>query len=183
MLGEPFGDVLAAAQAGAAWACERIWRDLAPLVVAYARAHGASDPDDLTSDVFLGVFRGLEGFSGDERAFRSWVLVITHRRIVDERRRRGRRPTVADDDVATLDMPGGDAEEDALASLGSQHVRAVLEALPPDQRDVLLLRILGDLTVAQVAEVVGKREGAVKALQRRGLERLRRTIRAEAVPL
>lgn len=183
MLGEAFPDVLAAAQVGAAWAFERLWRDLAPLVAAYARAHGAAEPDDLTSEVFLGVFRGLPAFTGDERAFRSWVLVIAHRRILDEHRRRSRRPAVADADLSGVDVPGGDAEADALTALGSRRVRAVLEALPPDQRDVLVLRILGDLTLAQVAEIVGKREGAVKALQRRGLERLRRVLREEAVAL
>ena len=53
----------------------------------------------------------------------------------------------------------------------------------PDQRDVLLLRILGDLTVDQVADVLGKSAGAVKQLQRRGLEAIRRLSAREGVPL
>jgi RNA polymerase sigma-70 factor (ECF subfamily) len=62
-------------------------------------------------------------------------------------------------------------------------VHELLAELTPDQRDVLLLRVVADLTVEQVAEVVGKPAGAVKALQRRGLAALRRLVEAEGVPL
>ena len=67
--------------------------------------------------------------------------------------------------------------------LGSARVHELLAELTPDQRDVMLLRVVADLTVEQVAEVVGKPPGAVKALQRRALAALRRLVEAEGVPL
>jgi DNA-directed RNA polymerase specialized sigma24 family protein len=95
--GLPFDDVLAAAQAGAGWAFEVLYRDLAPSVTGYLRLHGAAEPDDLASETFLGVFTGLGGFRGDEEALRSWVFTIAHRRLIDDWRRRSRRPQFTDD--------------------------------------------------------------------------------------
>ena len=95
--GSDAADCLTAAQAGAAWAFEVLYRDLAPVVTAYLRLHGALEPDDLASETFIGVFTGLAGFSGDEDALRAWVFTIAHRRLVDDWRRRSRRPQPADD--------------------------------------------------------------------------------------
>ena len=171
--GLAFDDVLAAAQAGAAWAFETLYRDLAPAVTGYLRLHGAAEPDDLASETFLGVFTGLAGFRGDEAALRSWVFTIAHRRLVDDWRRRSRRPQVADDDVPLAGHVGGDVEDDAFTRLGTQDVHRICALLPDDQRAVVLLRVLGDLTVEQVAEVMGRSTASVKALQRRGLRALR----------
>src|SRR5687768_529346 len=118
--GLPFDDVLAAAQAGAAWAFEVLYRDLSPVVTGYLRLHGAADPDDLASETFLGVFTGLAAFHGDEAALRSWVFTIAHRRLIDDWRRRSRRPQLTDDDSDLALLPGGDAEEDALIRVGTE---------------------------------------------------------------
>ena len=171
--GPAFDDVLAAAQAGAAWAFEVLYRDLSPAVTGYLRLHGALDPDDLASETFLAVFRGLAGFSGDEDGLRSWVFTIAHRRLVDDWRRRSRRPQLADDGAAPPETPGGDVEDDVLTRLGTETVHRMCAGLPADQRSVLLLRVLADLTVEQVAAVMDRSVGSVKALQRRGLRRLR----------
>ncbi len=81
-------------------------------------------------------------------------------------------------------QPGTEsAEAAALATLGTERVRRLLEGLAPDQRDVLALRVVADLTVEQIAEALGKSTGAVKALQRRALAALRRRLAEEAVPL
>lgn len=184
MIGPGFPQVLAAARTGAPWAFEAIYRDLSGPVTGYLRLHGAAEPDDLASEAFIGVLTGLGSFTGTEDGFRAWVFTIAHRRLVDEWRRAGRRPPLADVDATVLDSHvGGDAEADALASLGTERVTGLCAALAPDQRAVLLLRILGDLTVEQVAEVLGKGAPAVKALQRRGLKALARTLQAEGVPL
>ncbi len=174
--GPVFEEVLAAAQAGAAWAFEVLYRDLAPPVTGYLRMHGALDADDLASETFLDVFRGLGGFTGDEQGLRSWVFTIAHRRLVDDWRRRGRRPQLADDGDAVPEAVGGDVEDDVLARLGTETVHRLCAGLPADQRSVLLLRVLADLTVEQVATVMGRSEGSVKALQRRGLRTLRATL-------
>lgn len=184
VIGPAFPQVLAAAQTGAAWAFERIYRDLSGPVTGYLRLHGAAEPDDLASEAFISVLTGLGSFAGDEAGFRSWVFTIAHRRLVDEWRRAGRRPQLAEaDDAALLALPGGDAEADALAALGTERVTALCAQLAPDQRAVLLLRILGDLTVEQVAEVLGKNGPSVKALQRRGLRALAKILQPEGVPL
>jgi RNA polymerase sigma-70 factor (ECF subfamily) len=174
--GLPFDDVLAAAQAGAGWAFEVLYRDLAPSVTGYLRLHGAAEPDDLASETFLGVFTGLAGFCGDEDALRAWVFTIAHRRLIDDWRRRSRRPQVADDDSELADHAGGDVEDDVLLRVGTENVHRLCAGLPDDQRTVLLLRILADLTVEQVAHVMGRSVASVKALQRRGLRSLRDRI-------
>jgi RNA polymerase sigma-70 factor (ECF subfamily) len=177
--GLPFDDVLAAAQAGAGWAFEVLYRDLAPAVTGYLRLHGAQEPDDLASETFVGVFTGLSSFSGDERALRGWVFTIAHRRLLDDWRRRSRRPQLVDDPDVAPEIVGGDVEDDVLDRLGGETVEQLCGLLPPDQRAVLLLRILADLTVEQVAAVMGRSVGSVKALQRRGLRTLRDQIQAE----
>jgi RNA polymerase sigma-70 factor (ECF subfamily) len=147
---------------------------------------GAREPDDLTSEVFIAVFRNLPTFHGTEANFRSWVFVIAHRRLLDERRNRSRRPAVVDESFEESSggaALGGDAEADALRALATERVQAVCSRLVPDQRDVLLLRIVGDLTVDQIAEVLEKSPGAVKQLQRRGFEAVRRLLSKEGVTL
>jgi RNA polymerase sigma factor (sigma-70 family) len=174
--GLPFDDILAAAQAGAAWAFETFYRDLAPSVTGYLRLHGAVEPDDLASETFIGVFTGLGAFSGDEAALRSWVFTIAHRRLVDDWRRRSRRPQTCDDDGDLLGQVGGNVEDDVLLQVGTAEVHRLCASLPDDQRTVILLRILADLTVEQVGEVMGRSVPSVKALQRRGLRALREQL-------
>jgi RNA polymerase sigma-70 factor (ECF subfamily) len=178
--GLPFDDVLLAAQAGGAWAFEVLYRDLSPTVTGYLRLHGAVEPDDLASETFLGVFTGLAGFTGDESDLRAWVFTIAHRRLVDDWRRRSRRPQLADEPGDLAEHVGGDVEEDVLVRVGAENVERMCGGLPADQRSVLLLRILADLTVEQVAQVLGKSVASVKALQRRGLRTLRDRIESDS---
>ena len=174
-LGTAFPQVLAAAQADAPWAYQRLFESLGRPVAGYLRGQGADDPDGLANDVFLRVFTNLGGFKGDEERFRSWVFAIAHNVLVDDRRRQSRRPVVAGEPLTEAEAPSS-TESDALARLGTERVTSLLGELSPDQRDVLLLRIVADLTVEQVAEALGKAPGAVKQLQRRGLAALRRRL-------
>lgn len=178
-VGVAFAEVLAAAQADAPWAYERLYAAYGGPVAGYLRAQGAEDPDSLANDVFLRAFANLCRFDGGEPQFRSWLFTIAHHRLLDDRRRRSRRPVRADEPVqeAQVGVASG-AEDEALAALGGLGAVRFLERLSPDQRDVLVLRILGDLTIEEVARAVGKRPGAVKALQRRGLATLRRMLEA-----
>ena len=139
----------------------------------YFRVQGARDVEDLTSEVFLGVFRNIRTFSGSQEDFRTWVFSVAHRRLIDERRRIGRRPTVVE---AYGDEPEGatsDASEQALARMSSERVERLCAALAPAQRGVLLLC---DLTIEQVAALLGKSIGSTKALQRRGLHAMHRNL-------
>ena len=178
---EPFDLVLAAARTDAPWAYERLYRSLSPSICGYLRIQGAADPEDLTSEVFLGAFRGLGSFAGGEDQFRSWVFTIAHRRLSDERRARSCRPAITD--AAVADWAAGDVEEEALRRLSAERVRTLCAGLAPDQADVLLLRLISGLTVEAIAGVLGKSPGAVKALQRRGICALRRHFEREGVPL
>jgi RNA polymerase sigma factor (sigma-70 family) len=178
--GTAFPEVLAAAQADSAWAYGRLFDWLGPPVAGYLRGQGAEDPDGLANHVFLRAFTNLRGFRGDEDRFRSWVFAIAHNGLVDERRRRCRRPLVGDGPVAEH-AASDDTEASALERVGGERVRRLLAELSPDQRDVLLLRIVADLTVEQVAGAIGKTPGAVKQLQRRGLAVLRRRLEDQAL--
>lgn len=184
MLDEAFDATIAAARAGADWAWATLYRDLAGPITGYLVSRGAVDAEDLTSETFLQAARDLHRFSGDERSFRSWLFVIAHRRLIDDRRRAGRRPSeVAWDDRHRAVLAGGDVEQEALEYLVTEEIRVALAGLTEDQRDVMALRIVGGLTLEETAMVVGKRVGAVKALQRRALESLRRGSVGVAVPL
>ncbi|MEA2298605.1 MAG: polymerase sigma-70 factor, subfamily [Solirubrobacteraceae bacterium] len=171
---DPFDDLLAAARTGAEWAWTRIYQELAPKVTGYLAGHGAADPENLTGEVFLQVVRGLPGFSGGERDFAAWTFTIAHRRMVDQLRRQSRRPVEVADAEAGDRGSGGAVDEEVEARLAEISVRRAIDELPADQRSVMLLRIIGDLTIEETARAVGKRPGAVKALQRRALRRLER---------
>ena len=180
-LGESFPFVLDAAREGSGWAFEQLFRSLAVPAAGYLRAQGLADPDGGVNEVFLRVFRSLGTFQGTEDKFRSWVFTIAHHLVVDERRALARRPattSLADSDVT---HPAGDAEEDAHKLLGDARVMGLLDQLPALQRDVILLRVVADLSIDDVAASVGRRPGAVKALQRRGLAALRRLLERESV--
>lgn len=182
-LGEDaFASIIAAARTGAPWACTHIWVEHAPAVAAFLSARGSREPEDLTSEVFLAVFDRLGDFAGDAVAFRSFVFSIAYRRLVDELRMRSRRGETAQWSDESDPRRARSAEDEAEARVGDARARALLDELPPDQRDVMVLRIIADLTVEQVAEVLGKRAGAVKALQRRALENLRKKVDPARTP-
>lgn len=170
---------VAAAQAGSARAFERLYRELAPTVASYLRWHGVADVAASTNEVLAHVHRNLHRFSGDAAGFRSWVFTIAHHRMVDERRAAGRRPVTAGD--VTEELLTGDAEADALAALGEDRLRELLELLSPDQREVILLRVVADLSLEDTAAALGKRRGAVKSLQHRALAALRRALEREGM--
>jgi RNA polymerase sigma-70 factor (ECF subfamily) len=182
MFGSSWPQVLEACRLGAEWAWRQVYEDISPSVLRYYRACRAPDPEDLVGDTFLCVVQGIGAFEGAEGPFRGWVFTIARRRMIDAARSSSRRPVQP---IPPDDLPAhgdvGDVEEDSLRSLSEQRVRSVLDRLTPAQRDVLVLRMLADLTIDQVAQVLGKRPGAVKAIQARGLGELRRQISRGAV--
>lgn len=177
-----FDDVLAAAGAGAEWALAELYRHLHPRILRYLRALEPSEAEDLASDVWLDVARGLGRFEGDERAFRAWAFTIARRRLVDLRRRRARRATFPAEPERLVEHGGrGDVEDEAMAELTTEAALARIASLPPDQAEVVLLRVLGGLGVGEVAGIMGKRPGAVRVLQHRALRRLARQVSRELV--
>jgi RNA polymerase sigma-70 factor (ECF subfamily) len=161
-----------------AWS--HLYHELAPLVLGYLRAQRLADAEDVAGEVMLEVVRDLQRFQGDAANLRSWVLSIAHHRLIDERRRAQRRPATSGE--PTSDGPYASTEtgpeEATLASEGLQQLAPALASLTEEQRTVLLLRVIGDLPIAEVARITGKRPGAVKQLQRRAAASMRRVLDA-----
>lgn len=146
-----------------------VYRTLAPAVLGYLRAQRAPDPEDTLGEVFLQVARDLPRFRGDDDALRRWVFSIAHNRLQDARRHEGRRPLLSD---RALPERAGEQPTDPL---DPELVDALAE-LTPDQREVVVLRFVADLALADVARITHRRVGAVKALQHRALEVLERAL-------
>lgn len=179
---EVFESVLEACKTGSQWAWAALYRDLAGPVTGYLASRGSSEPEDTASEVFLKVARSIHGFTGDESSFRSWIFVIAHRTLLDERRTRSRHPSPTELPPETgMSNWGGNVESEAVEQLITDELQAAFDRLTQSQRDVLGLRIIAGLTVEQTAEVLGKREGAVKALQRRALAAVQMMIDLEDV--
>jgi RNA polymerase sigma factor (sigma-70 family) len=182
-LGNRFNDVLDAARRGddSAWAA--IYRELSGPLLGYLRGQSAPDPEDVLGETMLQMVRDINRFTGDEAHFRSWAFTIAHRRLLDARRSRTRKPSDAvgaDVIEAALPVVAG-AEGTALEEMELDDVLTLLDRLTEEQREVLLLRLLGDLSVAQTSKVTGRTPDAVKALTKRGLDRLR-TLLGERTP-
>jgi len=141
-----------------------VYTALAPAVLGYFRSHRMRDPENLTGDVFVAVTEKLEGFRGDDDALRRWVFTIAHHRRVDEIRRAERRPEVLSDAPTSPPVTDADPFDHDLV--------VALDSLTPEQREIVVLRYIADLPLKSVARVTGKRTGAVKMLQARGLATL-----------
>lgn len=175
--------VVDAARRGDEAAFSALYRALAPAVMGYLRGQGARNAEDLTGDVFVAVVRGLPRFEGDIDDLRAWVFTIAHHRLVDARRRSARQPDEAATDATleALSQAVAGHESAIVDRLAAAPALAAMERLSPDQRAVILLRVLADLSVERTARILGKRPGAVKTLQRRALAALRRAMDREAV--
>jgi RNA polymerase sigma-70 factor (ECF subfamily) len=137
--------------------------------------------EDVTSETFEAVCRNLGSYRAGTD-FEAWLFTIAHRRVADHFRRRYRRQEVALDEA----LPGAEGhglpgdvpavtgpEEALLAAERRAEVAGAFRRLRPDQQEVLALRVLGGLSAAQVGEVLGKSEGAVRVAQHRALQSLR----------
>lgn len=180
---DEFDSRLVAAREGDEWALTEMYRALYPRILRYLRAVEPASADDLASDTWLDMVRGLVRFRGDEQALRAWAFTIARRRVSDFRRARARKAIVPTSPDRLVEAGGvGDAEEDALAALGTGWAVAVISSsLSAEQAEVVLLRVLGDLGVNEVARIVGKQPGTVRVLQHRALRRLARALEAQGV--
>lgn len=175
-----FPTVLAGAKGGAPEAWSRLYEALSGPLFAYARARGAADPADVVGDVFLEIAGRISTFEGSWGAFRGWTFLVASHRVIDDHRRRHRRPE--DASAVVPDLPSAESTEVSFEREQlAQEALALLEQLSPDQREVLFLRIFGELSIDEVAQVTGRSVTGVKALQRRGLGALRRKVSPEAV--
>lgn len=174
---DAFDEALHAAKSGDPDALAMLYRLVHPRVLRYLRVLELQEAEDLASETWLDLVRALERFRGDERAVVGLALTIARRRAIGGRRRRDRRGTMPVEPQWVADHgPVGDVEDDALERIGLDEAVERLRALPPDQADIVLLRVLGGLSAEQVARIVGKRPGTVRVLQHRALRALARSM-------
>jgi RNA polymerase sigma-70 factor (ECF subfamily) len=175
---EDFDQVLAAARLGAEWALTRMYRQLHPALLRYMRAHVADDAEDLAADVWIEIAAAIPGFSGDADGFRRLVFTVAHRRSIDHGRKRLRRRTDPTEPADFVDARGRDETEvDAIERAeGDDAVRRILALLPEKQAEVVLLRVVGGLSVSEVAAIVGRPPATVSMMQHRALQRLARRL-------
>lgn len=153
--------------------------ELAPAVLGYLRAQGAPEPEDQLGEVFLQVTRDRARFVGGPEDLRRWVFTIARNRVIDRARGRARRPASVGREPTDRDLAGRDLPDRGCCAPGNPfdtELVAALNLLTPDQREVIVLRFVADLSTAQVAAVVHKPASAVKALQRRALARLEQVV-------
>ena len=164
--------MIAAAKTGAEWATTILYREFGPSLLRYLRAQAPADGEDLASEVWMNAAAGLARFEGDDAAFRCWLFSIARRRVVDFRRREQRRRTMLNSLEPTGASDPLDPEAQALMASESEAALAHIASLPPDQAEVVLLRVVAGLDAEEVAAIVGKKAGAVRVLQHRALKRL-----------
>ncbi|WUE26462.1 RNA polymerase sigma factor [Streptomyces sp. NBC_00498] len=169
------GAAVARAQEGDEAAFAVAYRLVQPGLLGYLRGLVGDEAEDVASDAWLEIARDLGRFRGDGAGFRGWTATIARHRALDLMRRQKVRPrqSVLEQDV--LDLPGGhDTAEQALEALSMESALALLDLLPRDQREAVLLRVVVGLDAPAAARVLGKRPGAVRTAAYRGLKRLAR---------
>lgn len=172
-------ETVAAAQSGDAAAVAAVYRELAPRLVGYLSVRGAEDPEALTNDVFVAVIPRLSTIEGGAEGVRRFVYSVAHRRYIDEVRRRARRPAQVgyEPDMDPRLVESAESSAVGLASLAE--VSHYLRRLTEEQLEVVSLRIIADVSLAETAEILGRSVGSVKQLQRRALVSLREMMTAE----
>jgi RNA polymerase sigma-70 factor (ECF subfamily) len=167
---------VAAASAGEPAALRRVYEVLSPRLVVYLRSRGSEDPEGLTQDVFVSLLPRLAQLRGGVTGLRTFAFSLAHARLVDETRRRTKRPPSRTLELVDDPPLTPSAEELALGQISGTALFAQLATLREDQRTVVALRVIGELSLEETAEVMGKSVGAVKQLQRRGLLALRELL-------
>ena len=159
------------ARAGDRDALGALWRSHQHLLLRYFRGRGSSQPEDLASQVWIDVAASLHRFDGDADAFRRWLFTIARRRQIDAARKHARRGENLD--VDAVEGRADDSSARAFDEVGAlDRAIALVRRLPPDMAEAVLLRVVADLAVDEVAQVMGRREGHVRVLVHRGLRKL-----------
>lgn len=174
--------MLARAQEGDEAAFATLWRDLNPALVRYLRVAG--DPaDDVASETWLSVVKGLPAFRGDEVAWRGWVFTTARRRAVDHGRRRSRALELDRQWRQSVDPGAPDASDRALERIDTDEALRLVAELPRLQAEVIVLRVVAGLPAVAVGRVLGRSPGAVRVATHRGLQRLRELMDERDVTL
>jgi RNA polymerase sigma-70 factor (ECF subfamily) len=157
----------------AAW--RRLFQEQYERVYSYAwlRTGNAADAEDIAATVFVEAVKGIRSFTYRGAPVAAWLFRIAHHETVDALKRRTRRPTTSLDapDVAARMSHDGTGVADEW-----RDVAEALGRLKAEHREVLVLRLIEGRSIAESARMLGKSEGAVKVLQLRALQALRRRL-------
>jgi RNA polymerase sigma-70 factor, ECF subfamily len=171
--GAEFDEVLAGVLAGDTAAFRRLWRDHQPMLLRYLRVLAGDRADDLAAEAWIDVVRHLGSFRGDETGFRGWLVTIARHKMIDQRRRASRRPERLVADYTGIEpVTTQDGEALLIERLSTDAALRLIATLPADVAEMVSLRVIVGLDVAEVARIVGRRPGAVRVAVHRGLQRL-----------
>jgi RNA polymerase sigma-70 factor (ECF subfamily) len=179
--GTLFAAVLEAARRGDERAVERLFVELQPRLLRFLVAQEPRAADDIAAEVWLAVAARIAEFEGGWADFRAWFFAIARRRLADHRRTAVRRRT---DPVAVEEFEERSArdctEQVALDGLSGQEAAALITStLGEDHAEVLLLRLLGDLDVDQVAAIMQRSPNWVRVTQHRAVRKLAKSLGVE----
>ncbi|MFF4716866.1 RNA polymerase sigma factor [Streptomyces eurythermus] len=171
------GEAVARAQDGDETAFAVAYRIVHPGLLGYLRGLVGEEAEDIASEAWLEIARDLGRFRGDGAGFRGWTATIARHRALDHLRRQRTRPRPAPLEQDALELPGRHSTHDqALESLSTERALELVRALPRDQAEAVLLRVVVGLDGPAAARVLGKRPGAVRTAAYRGLRRLARHL-------
>jgi RNA polymerase sigma-70 factor (ECF subfamily) len=175
-----------AASRGEDSAIEALYRTHFDTIYRYVflRLGSSAAAEDVTSQVFLGMIRGLGRYRDQGKPFVAWLYGIAQKQIAFFQRGQSRAPSPMDLDAAA-ELVASSAGPDATAEQREARVAIAkaLSAVPEGQREVIMLRYIMSLSLAETAAIVGRTEGAVKQLQLRGLATLRTILGREGIDL
>ncbi|MFK0114725.1 RNA polymerase sigma factor [Streptomyces sp. NPDC090994] len=163
-----------AAQDGDETAFRTVYRAVHPRLLGYVRTLvGESDAEDVASEAWLQIARDLHRFAGDADRFRGWAATIARNRALDHVRMRGRRPLIGGDETELTGRAApSDTAGEAIEALTTGTTLSLIAALPQDQAEAVVLRVVVGLDAKTAAKTLGKRPGAVRTAAHRGLKRL-----------
>ena len=169
-----FEALIATARTGDERALTTLYRRFQPPLLAYLRSRHPAEAEDLAAETWIAAARSLGRFRGGEEEFRRWIFTIARRRLIDEARRASRRPREAAGREPGEGVAGAapDAESEAIGRDATRRALERVAALPPDEAEVVVLRVIAGLSATDVAEITGRTAGHVRVLQHRALRRL-----------
>lgn len=133
------------------------------------------EAEDLAQQVFLNAFQSLASYKWRGLPFSSWLFRIAHNLVVDHLRKASRERSFPLEEWRTMEVKDDPASL-AEQKLSIEQLLAASQALSPAQQEVLRLRFAAELSIAEVAKIMGKSEGAIKALQHSALVKLRQAL-------
>jgi len=131
--------------------------------------------EDITGEVFLKAWRAIGSCRGKENTFSSWLYRIAHNQLIDEIRKRQRQPSLEIETVETI----SDKTAGVEGYLEQQELLGVIDHLTSNQRQVIILKFIEGLDNREIANIMGKSEGAIRVLQMRALATLKKELTKE----